>query len=475
MSVVLVVNSGSSSFKYQLIDMDAEAVLASGLVERIGEEVGDSKHTVHFAAAPAVAELAKGPSPPRREVPARAADPRPHGGLRGDARRVRRARPVARRSPPRSPSATASCTAEPASSSRPSITPLVEINIDELSVLAPLHNPANLQGIGAAKAAFPDVPARRRLRHRVPPDAPARGLHVRDRRASSPQAHRIRRYGFHGTSHKFVSEAAAAFLGTAARPSSSRSSSTSATAHRPPRSTAAARSTPRWASPRSRASSWAPARATSTPRCSSTCAPRGHVDRRPRRPAQQAQRAARARRRLGHARRRAPRANAGMPRPPSPSRSTCTASARTSAPTSPQLGGVDVISFTAGVGENAALVRAGALATLGLRRRRDRPRAQRGARARHPRHLDRRLARDRARRPHERGARDRPAGAASAAAEPRRIARAAASGIPARPSCDVIPAPPRADYAGRTARRRAGHPDTRIVRQEVLCPDACPI
>ena len=48
MSIVLVVNSGSSSFKYQLIDMDAGAVLASGLVERIGEpgSVGRSAHTV---------------------------------------------------------------------------------------------------------------------------------------------------------------------------------------------------------------------------------------------------------------------------------------------------------------------------------------------------------------------------------------------------------------------------------------------
>ena len=49
MSVVLVVNSGSSSFKYQLIDMDAETVLASGLVERIGEAVGRSTHTVFSA------------------------------------------------------------------------------------------------------------------------------------------------------------------------------------------------------------------------------------------------------------------------------------------------------------------------------------------------------------------------------------------------------------------------------------------
>ena len=46
MSLVLVVNSGSSSFKYQLIDMDRESTLASGLVERIGEPTGRARHTV---------------------------------------------------------------------------------------------------------------------------------------------------------------------------------------------------------------------------------------------------------------------------------------------------------------------------------------------------------------------------------------------------------------------------------------------
>ncbi|MET0672606.1 MAG: acetate kinase, partial [Microbacterium pygmaeum] len=55
MSIVLVVNSGSSSFKYQLLDMEAETVLASGLVERIGEPSagsgtgGHSSHTVTAA------------------------------------------------------------------------------------------------------------------------------------------------------------------------------------------------------------------------------------------------------------------------------------------------------------------------------------------------------------------------------------------------------------------------------------------
>ena len=58
MTPVLVINSGSSSFKYQLIDMAAENVLAAGLVERIGEESGSATHTVFFFAeegpAPAV-------------------------------------------------------------------------------------------------------------------------------------------------------------------------------------------------------------------------------------------------------------------------------------------------------------------------------------------------------------------------------------------------------------------------------------
>ncbi len=99
-----------------------------------------------------------------------------------------------------------------ASSSRPLITPLVEINIDELSVLAPLHNPGALQGIKAAKAAFPALPHvavfDTAFHQTLPPSAYTYAI---DRELA--EAHRVRRYGFHGTSHKFVSEAAAAFLG----------------------------------------------------------------------------------------------------------------------------------------------------------------------------------------------------------------------------------------------------------------------
>ncbi|MBM3715262.1 MAG: acetate kinase [Actinobacteria bacterium] len=210
MSVVLVVNSGSSSFKYQLLDMSTEAVLASGLVERIGEGTGVATHTV---AAAALAGDGSSPAPTvtdatsriEREIPDHTAgfavmldafaahgpslDAHPptavgHRVVHGGARFF-----------------------EPTV-----VTPLVEINIDELSVLAPLHNPANLAGIRAAKTAFPDVP------HVAVFDtafhqslAPEAFTYAIDREVAA--AHRIRRYGFHGTSHKFVSEAAAAFVG----------------------------------------------------------------------------------------------------------------------------------------------------------------------------------------------------------------------------------------------------------------------
>lgn len=211
MSEVLVVNSGSSSFKYQLIDTATERVLAAGLVERIGEAATDAggggraTHTVFFhadgpsvAASDAVYETdlpiadhtagfqamldafaQHGPSPDDH-APIAVGHRVVHGGARFF---------------------------EPTL-----ITPLVEINIDELSVLAPLHNPGALQGIRAAKAAFPGLPhvaVFDTAFHQTLP--PAAYTYAIDRALA--ETHRIRRYGFHGTSHKFVSEAAAAFLG----------------------------------------------------------------------------------------------------------------------------------------------------------------------------------------------------------------------------------------------------------------------
>jgi len=194
MSAILVVNSGSSSFKYQLIEMTTEEVLASGLVERIGDETGHSKHTNsegsseldlpirdHSQGFQVMLDAFRANGPSLDEHPPVAVGHRVvHGGKRFFEATI--------------------------------VTDLVKINIEDLADLAPLHNPANLQGIDAAQKAFPDVP------HVAVFDtafhstlSPAAYTYAIDKALA--EQHRIRRYGFHGTSHKFVSEAAAEFLG----------------------------------------------------------------------------------------------------------------------------------------------------------------------------------------------------------------------------------------------------------------------
>ena len=200
MSVVLVVNSGSSSLKYQLIEVERSETLASGLVERIGRGVGHTRHRHegpendslgstwdaavevpdHEAAFAVMLEAFAAHGLSLEAHPPIAVG---HRVVQGGARFF-----------------------EPTV-----ITPLVKINIDELSALAPLHNPANLEGIEAAQRAFPDVPhvaVFDTAFHQTMP--PAAFTYAIDRELAAK--HRIRRYGFHGTSHRFVSRAAAAFL-----------------------------------------------------------------------------------------------------------------------------------------------------------------------------------------------------------------------------------------------------------------------
>ncbi|RPE78929.1 MULTISPECIES: acetate/propionate family kinase [unclassified Frondihabitans] len=197
MSAVLVVNSGSSSFKYQLIELEGERTLASGLVERIGEVTGVTKHKNaktgdetsndsiaipdHAAGFAAMLKAFEQHGPSFDEHPLIAVGHRVvHGGSEFDRATV--------------------------------VTPDVEKAIERLSALAPLHNPANLQGIRAAREAFPDSPQVAVFDtafHQTL--APAAYTYAID--AALAEKHSIRRYGFHGTSHKFVSQAAADFLG----------------------------------------------------------------------------------------------------------------------------------------------------------------------------------------------------------------------------------------------------------------------
>ncbi|MFD5226575.1 acetate/propionate family kinase [Microbacterium sp. NPDC058342] len=207
MSVVLVINSGSSSLKYSLIDPDRGAELASGLIERIAQESGSVGHTVRV--------VAEAGEPAPTLLAATHAEERPIADH--DAAFAVMLDQFAQHGPQLSehpPVAVGHRVVhggarffEPTP-----ITPLVEINIEDLAVLAPLHNPANLAGIRAAKAAFPGIPHvavfDTAFHQTLPPAAYTYAID-----AAIAREHRIRRYGFHGTSHKYVSEAAAGFLG----------------------------------------------------------------------------------------------------------------------------------------------------------------------------------------------------------------------------------------------------------------------
>ena len=172
MSSVFVVNSGSSSIKYQVLDMADERVVLSGSLERIGETGGDAAS--HTDGMRIVLERL-GSTDQIVAVGHRVV----HGGSRFAEATV--------------------------------ITAEVEATIEELSALAPLHNPANLLGIRAARAVLAEVPHvaifDTAFHQTMPADAYTYAI---DRDLA--ERHRIRRYGFHGTSHKYVSERAAAFL-----------------------------------------------------------------------------------------------------------------------------------------------------------------------------------------------------------------------------------------------------------------------
>ncbi|MFE4515194.1 acetate kinase [Kitasatospora sp. NPDC056783] len=192
---VLVLNAGSSSVKYRLIDMLDGARLASGLVERIGEAGGRLAHTPrtggpresvqpfpdHAAALKAVAdELAADglglDSPELAAIGHRVV----HGGLRFTEPTV--------------------------------ITDDVVTEIRRLIPVAPLHNPANITGIEVARALRPDLPQVAVFDtafHASMPECAARYAIDKD----VADRHRVRRYGFHGTSHQYVSRATARLLG----------------------------------------------------------------------------------------------------------------------------------------------------------------------------------------------------------------------------------------------------------------------
>ena len=194
---ILVLNCGSSSLKYQLIDMEGEKVLAKGLVERIGIEGSRIKHTKtgldavtrevpfpdHSAAIKYVLDILVDPelgvlksldelgATGHRIV---------HGGEKFTQSVL--------------------------------VTPEVVKGIEEVIPLAPLHNPANLMGLKAVMDVLPDKPNvvvfDTAFHQTMPPKAFIYGIPY-----EYYEKDRIRRYGFHGTSHGYVANRAAEILG----------------------------------------------------------------------------------------------------------------------------------------------------------------------------------------------------------------------------------------------------------------------
>ena len=207
MNAVLVINSGSSSFKYQLIEMHTETTLASGLIERIGETSGGATHTVRRVTARGEEPVDTFSDDFERELPI--ADHTAGFAIMIDAFRAHG--PSLTEHPP--VALGHRVVHGGARFYEPTlITPQVQRDIDELSALAPLHNPGAVQGIEAAVQAFPDVPHvaifDTAFHQTLPPEAFTYAIN-----ADLAERFRVRRYGFHGTSHRFVVHAGAEFIG----------------------------------------------------------------------------------------------------------------------------------------------------------------------------------------------------------------------------------------------------------------------
>ena len=198
--IILVLNCGSSSLKYQLLDMKDDEVydlLAKGLVERIGMEVGCIKHQ------------ATGKEKYEKEMPIEdhtvgikavidALLDKEHGVLSS----LEDIEAVGHRVVHGAEEFVCSQL----------ITDKVIAQLEKCSVFAPLHNPANILGIRAVSAVLPTVPQvgvfDTAFHQTMPSYAYMYGLPY-----EYYEKYGIRRYGFHGTSHKYVSAKGARFAG----------------------------------------------------------------------------------------------------------------------------------------------------------------------------------------------------------------------------------------------------------------------
>jgi acetate kinase len=194
---ILVINAGSSSVKYQLYDMENATVLAKGRVERIGMDTAILMHEP--AGKPEfhkVDEILEHTTAIRRVLDV-LVHPE-HGVLTA----ISQIDAVGHRVVHGGESFKSSVL----------VTDEVKKEIRRLFDLAPLHNPAHMLGISAVDANMPGVPQAVVFDTAFHQTMPAKA-YLYPVPMALYRKHKVRRYGFHGTSHKYVSERAAAFLG----------------------------------------------------------------------------------------------------------------------------------------------------------------------------------------------------------------------------------------------------------------------
>jgi acetate kinase len=195
----LVINAGSSSIKYQLFHMNSSLVLAAGLAERIGEGIGKIKHRVSK-------------KDQHREIIREIVIQNHRQGLVEIVGLLTDAEFGVIESPSEIKAVGHRVVHGGDKFSQPTvITEEVEQTIKELSSLAPLHNPANLIGIEVASEVFPEA-----IQVAVFDTAFHQSMPAKAFRYAIPRnlydKFRIRSYGFHGTSHLYVSKKAIDYL-----------------------------------------------------------------------------------------------------------------------------------------------------------------------------------------------------------------------------------------------------------------------
>ena len=193
---ILIINAGSSSLKYQLIDMQDESVIAKGLVERIGIEGSKLTHKYDGKVFELTVPM-KDHSAAMKHVLDALMDAE-HGVIKS----IDEIGAVGHRVLHGGDKFTASCIIDQ---------PCLDA-IEECIPLGPLHNPANLMGIRACQSVMPGTPMvavfDTAFHQTMPKTAYMYGVPY-----EFYEKYHIRRYGFHGTSHRFVSARAIELLG----------------------------------------------------------------------------------------------------------------------------------------------------------------------------------------------------------------------------------------------------------------------